>query len=84
MNCLFQRVFALKPELISKFPEFQHMQDLEDMKSGKMLKGHPRKLSFAFNLAIDSLDDGLTFIEKIESIGHKHLDKMSDTDMEVR
>lgn len=74
----------MKPELIEKFPEFANMQDLEDMKASKMLQGHPRKLSFAFNLAIDSLDNGLTFIEKIESIGHKHLDKMSDTDMEVR
>lgn len=73
----------MKPDLIKKFPEFKSMHDLEDMKSGNVLQGHPRKLSFAFNLAIDSLDDGLTFIEKIESIGHKHLDKMSDTDMEV-
>ena len=74
----------MKPELIKKFPEFQSMQDLENMKSLKILRGHPRKLSFAFNLAIDSLDDGIAFIEKIESIGHKHVNKMSDADMEVR
>ena len=74
----------MKPELIKKFPEFQSMQDLEDMKASKILKGHPRKLSFAFNLAIDSLDDGIAFIEKIESIGHKHVNKMADADMEVR
>ena len=60
------------------------MQDLEDMKRSNALQGHPRKLAFAFNLAIDSLDDGLVFIEKIESIGHKHVDKMSHSDMEVR
>ena len=60
------------------------MHDLEDMKSSNILKGHPRKLSYAFDLAINSLDDGLVFINKIESIGHKHLDKMSDADMEVR
>ena len=74
----------MKPELIKKFPEFQCMHDLEDMKSSNVLTGHPRKLSYAFDLAINSLDDGLVFIEKIESIGHKHLDKMSDADMEVR
>ncbi|XP_065051922.1 globin-2 A chain-like [Rhopilema esculentum] len=80
---LFQSVFLKRPELINKFPEFKSMDDLEEMKSWHLLKGHPRKLSFAFNLAIDSIDDGLAFIEKIESIGYKHIDKMSDNDMEL-
>ena len=80
---IFYSVFLKRPDLINKFPEFKSMDDLEEMKNWHLLKGHPRKLSFAFNLAIDSIDDGLAFIEKIESIGYKHIDKMSDNDMEV-
>eukprot|EP00112_Aurelia_sp_Birch-Aquarium-sp1_P004586 Seg152.8 transcript_id=Seg152.8/GoldUCD/mRNA.D3Y31 product="Globin-2 A chain" protein_id=Seg152.8/GoldUCD/D3Y31 len=80
---LFQRLFRLRPDLVGKFTEFEDPKEIENLKTWTMLKGHPRKLAYAFNLAIDSLDDGLLFIEKIESIGHKHIDKMSDADMEV-
>ena len=74
----------MRPDLVGKFTEFEDPKEIENLKTWTILKGHPRKLAYAFNLAIESLDDGLLFIEKIESIGHKHIDKMSDEDMKVR
>ena len=68
---------------MSKFTEFKGMKDIEELKSWPILKGHPMKLSYAFNLAIESVEDGNVFIEKIESLGAKHLDKLKDDDLKV-
>ena len=56
------------------FPEFQSLEDIEELKKWTFLIGHPMKLCRAFDEAIESLDDGDLFISKMEQLGEKHLE----------
>ncbi len=79
----FSRLFKLRPDFIPKFTEFRDLNDVDQLLTWQELKGHPKKLSFAFGLAINSLNDGDVFIAKIESLGTKHLEKLETEDMKV-
>eukprot|EP00794_Sanderia_malayensis_P017223 gene17223-18944_t len=79
---LFYRLFTLRPDIAPKFTEFGEMESAEELKTWTELKGHPKKLAYAFNLAISCLDDANDFITKIESLGEKHLRKLKSEDMQ--
>ena len=72
--CRVYRLFKLKPELISVFPEFGYLENIEEIKKMPRLAGHPKKIIQAIREAIKSLDDAENFVNKLEALGQKHVE----------
>eukprot|EP00112_Aurelia_sp_Birch-Aquarium-sp1_P006473 Seg1715.4 transcript_id=Seg1715.4/GoldUCD/mRNA.D3Y31 product=Neuroglobin protein_id=Seg1715.4/GoldUCD/D3Y31 len=73
-NGMFYRLFQLRPDLQSVFPEFGYIEDIEDIKKSPILSGHPRKLTFTVKEAVNCLNDADLFITKLEALGEKHVE----------
>ena len=68
------RLFQLRPDLLSVFPEFSYVDSIEDIKKTPMLAGHPRKITFTVKEAVSCLNDADMFITKLEALGEKHVE----------
>ena len=66
------------------FPEFENLDNIEDLKLWPELQGHPRKIVRAFQEAIGSVDDGNLFIETMIALGEKHKTRLKDEYFVVR
>ena len=68
------RLFQLRPDLLSVFPEFGFIENIEDINRIPILSGHPRKITFTVKEAVSCLNDADMFITKLEALGEKHVE----------
>ena len=60
------------------FPEFNNLENIEDLKLWPTLQGHPRKFVHALISAIDSIDDANLFIDTMINLGERHKKRIKD------
>ena len=73
----------MRPELITIFPGFGNIRNLEEIKNHPVLIGHSRNVVYTIRDAVNSIDNADVFIDKMEETGTKHEDELQTDPLNV-
>ena len=73
----------MRPELITIFPGFGNVRNLEEIKNHPVLLGHSRNIVYTIRDAVSSINNADIFIDRMEQTGTKHEDELKTDPLNV-